>query len=262
MWDAFKDLIFGIIEFFYNLLGGTAGGDWGMAIIIVTIIFRLVMSPFMYIQARSSFRMQKIQPRVAEIQQRFPDDPLRQQEEMQKLYAEAKFNPVAGCLPMLFQLPIFMGLFQVLRNMSSLTQGTSYEFYSIIPSLVTSPSEALAQGAAVFTPYIVLLLIFAFSTFIPMLLQQRNGIASQKNQMLIIGGVMSLFMLWIGWNSPAGVLLFWGTSSILAIAQQQFFTTIFRRRDNQAEEEVIEVKPLEVNVTRKVKKPRPTKKSK
>ena len=103
MWDAFKDLIFQIIQFFYDFCG-----DWGLAIIIVTVIFRVLISPLMHKQTKSSFQMQKVQPLMKEIQTKYADDPQRQQEEMQKLYAEVKFNPLAGCLPMLLQMPIFM----------------------------------------------------------------------------------------------------------------------------------------------------------
>ena len=260
MWEAFKDLIFSIIEFFYNLLGGAAGGDWGMAIIIVTIIFRILMAPIMHRQAKSSYQMQKIQPRIQEIQKRFADDPVRMNDEMQKLYASTKFNPLAGCLPMLLQMPIFIALFQVLQEMASRTQGTSYVFYNIIPDLTMSPSVAITHGFGTFVPYLILMLIFAGATFVPTLLMQRStGNQSQQKTMLIMMGFMSLFMLWISWSSPAGVLLFWGTSSILAIAQQQISLAITRKKDAEAEEE-IEVQPIEVDVTRKVKKPRPTKK--
>lgn len=261
MWDAFKDLIFGIIEFFYNLLGGANGGDWGMAIIIVTVIFRLLISPLMHKQTKSSFQMQKVQPLMNEIKTKFADDPVRQQEEMQKLYAEAKFNPLAGCLPMLLQMPIFIALFQVLSEMGNRTHGSTYEFYSLVPSLVMTPSQAFTDSIATFIPYVILMIIFAGATFLPMVLQQRNNEGAQKKQMIIMGGVMSIFMLWISWNSPAGVLLFWGTSSLLGVAQQQVSMGIMKRRDAEAAS-VVEIKPIEVDVTRKVKKNRPTKKSK
>lgn len=260
MWEAIKDLVFQIIEFFYNLLGGAAGGDWGMAIIIVTIIFRILMAPIMHRQAKSSFQMQKIQPKIQDIQKRFADDPTRMNEEMQKLYASAKFNPLAGCLPMLLQMPIFIALFQVLQEMASRTHGTVYSFYSIIPDLTMTPSVAITHGFGAFLPYLILMLIFAGATFVPSLLMQRvNGNAAQQKSMFIMMGFMSLFMLWISWSSPAGVLLFWGTSSILAIAQQQISLAIIRKKDSEAAEQ-IEVQPVEVDVTRKVKKPRPTKK--
>ena len=148
MWDVFKDWIFDIIHFFYDFCG-----DWGLAIIIVTVIFRILISPLMHKQTKSSFQMQKVQPLMQELQRKYADDQPRLQEEMQKLYAEVKFNPLAGCLPMLLQMPIFMALFQVLSEMGSRTSGTTYEFYNLVPSLVMRPSEALAVGFGTFDPY-------------------------------------------------------------------------------------------------------------
>ena len=253
MWDIFKDWIFDIIQFFYGICG-----DWGLAIIVVTIIFRVLISPLMHKQTKSTHAMQKVQPLIQELQTKYSDDPQRLNEEMQKLYAEVKFNPIAGCIPMLLQMPIFIALFQVLSEMGSRTQGTTYEFYNLVPSLVTTPSQAFANGT--FVPYVILMIIFAGATFLPMVLQQMNSSnTAQRKQMIIMAGVMSLFMLWISWNSPAGVLLFWGASSLLGIAQQQISLRMMKRKDAE-QEEAIEVKPIEVDVTRKAKKPRPKKK--
>ncbi len=253
MWEAIKDAIFWVIEAFANIVG-----DWGMAIIIITLIFRALITPLMYKQSKSSYQMQKIQPLMNAVREKFANDPVRQNEEMQKLYAETKFNPLAGCIPMLIQMPIFIALFQVLNErLAQMT--TAPSFYGIVPNLVLSPSKAFAEGFGTAIPYIVLLLIFAFATFVPMLLTQNQQSGSQRTQMLVMSGVMSVFMLFIGWGSPAGVLLFWGASSLLAILQQQLSLRHIKKVDAQHEEEV-EVKPIEVNVTRKVKKKRPTKK--
>ena len=255
MWDIIKNWIFDVIQFFCNFCG-----DWGLAIIIVTVIFRILVAPLMHKQAKSSYQMQKVQPLMQEIQRKYADDPMRQQEEMQKLYAEAKFNPLAGCLPMILQMPIFIALFQVLSEMGQRTEGTSYAFYNLVPSLVTTPSQAFSQGFGTFVPYVVLMIIFAGATFLPMVLQQMgNKDNPQRKQTLIMSGVMSLFMLWISWGSPAGVLLFWGASSLIGVAQQQISLRIMKKKDAEAAE-TIEVKPIEVDVTRKVKKPRPKKK--
>lgn len=256
MWEAFKEIIFWTIDFFYQF-----SHDWGLAIILITIIFRLVLMPLMIKQTKSSFQMQKIQPLISEIQTKFKDDPVRLQEESQKLYAEAKFNPIAGCLPMIIQMPIFIALFQVLNEMGERTSGTSYEFYWLVPDLVMRPAEAFAIGFGTFIPYLILMIIFAFATFLPMILQQRNNTGQQRNQMMLMAAVMSVMMLFFSWNAPAGVLLFWGTSSVIALAQQQLTMRHLRKKDRIAEE-TAEAKPIEVEVTRKAKKPKPTKKSK
>mgnify|MGYP003008629893 CR=1 FL=1 len=106
MWDIFKDWIFDIIQFSYNFCH-----DWGLAIIIVTIIFRIIVAPLMHKQAKSNYAMQKVQPKIQALKDRFPDDPTRQSQEMQKIYAEMKFNPLAGCLPMLLQMPVLIAMF-------------------------------------------------------------------------------------------------------------------------------------------------------
>lgn len=257
MWDAFKDIIFWVIDFFYGFCH-----DWGLAIIFITIVFRLVLLPLMLKQTKSSFQMQKVQPLIAEIQAKYKSDPTRLQEETQKLYAEAKFNPIAGCLPMILQMPIFIALFQVLNEMGArIGEGSTFEFFWLVPSLTMRPSEAFAVGFGTFVPYVILMIIFAGATFLPMILQQRNAQGQQKKQTMIMSAVMSVMMLFISWNSPAGVLLFWGTSSLIALAQQQLTFRHLRKKDRIAAENA-EAKPIEVDVTRKAKKPKPTKKGK
>lgn len=255
MWDAFKDWIFSCIQFFSNFVG-----DWGLAIIIITVIFRLIVAPIMHKQIKSSFQMQKIQPLIKEVQTKFSNDPVRMNEEMQKLYAETKFNPLAGCLPMLLQMPIFLAMFQTLRELGGRQTGTSYTFYGMVPDLTLAPSEMFSHGIAAFFPYLVLMLVFALATFLPMILQNIHNDSAQRNQMLIMGGIMTLMMLWISWGSPAGVLLFWGTSSVIGILQNQITMRMMKKAEAAKEAETIDVKPVKVNVERKQKKKRPTKK--
>lgn len=255
MWEFLLDVTFDIINFFYSFVG-----DWGMAIIIVTVIFRACLAPLMSKQIKSSYHMQKLQPLMQEIQTKYKDDPVRMNEEMQKLYAEGHFNPLAGCLPMLLQMPIFMLLFQVLRTMGDRIQGSSYEFYHLVPNLTESPSAAIASGFVHFLPYLILMIIFAGATFLPMVLQQRNTEGPQKTQMIIMAVVMSVMFLWIAWGSPAGVLLYWGTSTLIGIAQQQLTMRHLRKLDEQKAAETIDIEPVKVEVMRKAKKKRPTKK--
>ncbi len=257
MWEVFKDWIFDIINFFHGLVG-----DWGLAIIIITVIFRIIVAPLMHKQAKSNFKMQKIQPQIQKLQEKYAGDQVRLGQETQTLYAEAKFNPLAGCLPMLLQMPIFIALFQVLREMGGRAEVQNFSFYNLVPNLTETPSGALGQGIGTFVPYLILMLIFAGATFFPMIQQQlKNKDNKQRNQTLIMAIVMSVFMLWISWSSPAGVLLFWGVSSLIGIAQNQF--TLSRCRKQEAEEQAakaLEAKPVEVDVVRKEKKKRPKKK--
>lgn len=258
VWEAILWGIAWIVEKFYVI-----AQDWGLAIILFTIVFRLLVMPLMLGQTRSSFQMQKVQPKLKEIQSRFADDPVRMQEETQKLYADAKFNPLASCIPMLIQMPIFIALFQVLRNIQDWLPSYvgTFRFYDIIPSLTATPAEVLDQGFAAFIPYAILIVIFVGATFLPMLLQQRNSQDSQqRNQMYMMSIIMGVMMLFVSWSSPAGVLLFWGVSGIIATITQQVYMRILKNRDQAAEAELIDVQPVKVEVERKVKKKRPTKK--
>ena len=255
MWEVFKNWIFDIIQFFFNICG-----DWGLAIIIITLLFRLLLAPLMHSQTKSNYNTQKIQPLITEIQTKFADDPVRMQEEVQKVYAEVKFNPLMGCLPMLLQMPIFIALYQVLNSMSDYSEGTSFTFYNLVSDLTMTPSDALSEGFWFFLPYLILLIIFAFVTFLPSVIQTMKAKDNPtRTTTLITAAIMTVFMVLIGWTAPAGVLLFWGTSSLLGILQQQISLAIIKSQDKKAEEAVV-IKPVEVDVVRKQKKPRPKKK--
>jgi len=257
MWEGILGIIAQIIELFYKF-----AQDWGLAIILFTVVFRLLMLPLMKSSTKSSVMMQRVQPKLKEIQEKFRDDPVRLQQEQQQLYADAKFNPLSGCVPMLIQMPIFIALFQVLRNIQDwLPHYTSFSFYNLVPDLLRTPAEAFEIGMSEFIPYLILVIIFVGATFLPMLLQQKNNPdSSQRNQMIMMSIIMGLMMLFVSWSSPAGVLLFWGVSGIIAVIFQQSYTSYLKKKLDAEDEGPIEVKPVEVDVERKVRKKRPTKK--
>ena len=97
MWDW-------IVNFLYTVLAGlqSFSGDWGMAVILLTIIIRIILVPMTNKQTASMARMSVVQPKLKEIQERYADDPVRQNEEMRKLYAEINFNPLGGAVPYLY----------------------------------------------------------------------------------------------------------------------------------------------------------------
>lgn len=257
MWEEICKIVARIVEIFYFPLH-----DWGMAIIMLTVVFRLLIMPLMLSQTKSSFKMQQIQPMIKDLQTRYANDPVRMQQEMQKLYAEAKFNPLAGCVPMLIQMPIFIALFQVLRNIQNyLPEYSTFTFYNIVPNLLAVPSEVIGHGFLEFLPYAILIIIFIGATFLPMVLQQRNNSdPKQRNQTYMMALIMGVMMLFVSWSSPAGVLLFWGVSGIIATLTQQIYMRVLKRRESEVDASVIEVQPVKIEVERKVKKKRPTKK--
>ena len=252
MWDW-------IINLLTSILSGIQGfcGDWGLAVIILTIIIRLLLVPLTNKQTASMARMQVVQPKLKEIQDRYADDPARQQEEMRKLYAEIKFNPLGGCLPIFLQMPIFFALFTVARNVPH-----DAHFYGILSSIASSPAEIFASsGITGVIPYLVFVILFGVLTFIPIMMNANNGASEQKQQQMLMGGMMSLVMLWFGWTVPAAVLLYYVTSSLWQVIQQKLITNKILESEKAKVAAQMENKPIEVDVVRKEKKPRQHKKN-
>ena len=257
MWHSFQYAIFLIIDWFYSF-----AKDWGLAIILITILFRMIIYPITRKQFKSTYQMQKLQPKIKEIQTKYADDKQRQQEETMKIYQEAKFNPLSGCLPLLLQMPLFMALYWVLRDLPTfieesgrVTASLVPTFYKIIPDLTYSPSSMFAeQGLAAALVYILLVLLFGASMLVPLLINKNT-----ERQQLIMTGVMAVFMLWIGWGAPAGVLLYWDASALIGAAQQAISRKLLEKKDDQKEEETIEITPVKVEVVRKTVKARPKK---
>ena len=250
MWTWLKNGMFWLVSFFNQLCG-----DWGLAIIVITILFRILITPLTIKQTKSTYAMQKVQPQMQALQVKYADDQPRMQEEMRKLYSENNVNPVSGCLPMFLQMPIFIILFQVLRDYLP----TESSFFSLIPQLTLTPKGAWAQGIGYAIPYIVLMALFAVSSLIPMLTQQ-SGQRDQKT--MIMSCVMMVFMVWISWGSPAGVLIFWDISSIIGVIQQTSLRAKYKREDEEIEAQKPTIEPVQTDVVRRVKKSRPKKKGK
>ena len=250
MWEWF-------INFLTWVLAGIQGvvGDWGLAVIILTVIIRLLLTPLMAHSTKSTARMQVMQPKLQEIQERYADDPERQAEELRKVYADMKFNPLGGCLPIFLQMPVFFGLFTVARQVPA-----DASFYNILPSIAQSAQTVLdTSGIMAAAPYILFDVLFGVLTFIPMIMNVSTQSEAQKSQTMIMGGVMALMMLWFGWGVPAAVLLYYVTSSIWQVIQQRVITK--RVMDKaKAEAEAVN-RPIEVDVVRKEKKARPHKKN-
>ena len=256
MWDAIVNVLFQILKLIQSF-----AVDWGLSIIILTIIVRLILTPLVLKSTKSTARMQVLQPKLKEIQQRYADDPQRQAEEMQKFYAENKFSPLGGCLPLLIQMPILIALFTLLRSLPDFFEGEAFSFYNILPDLTTTPGAAWATGFVEALPYLISLVLFSLLTVIPSLYQSRNQTGQQASSMRTMSIVMSLMMLWMGWNLPAGVLLYYDVSTMWQVIQQVFVTRRVMEKAKADEEERLANAPIEVDVVRRERKARPHKKN-
>lgn len=252
MWDWFINFLTWVLANIQGLVG-----DWGLAVIILTVIIRLLLTPLMAHSTKSTARMQIMQPKLQEIQDRYADDPERQAEELRKVYADMKFNPLGGCLPIFLQMPVFFGLFTVARQVPA-----DASFFSILPSISQSAQSVLsASGIPAAVPYILFDVLFGVLTFIPMVMNVSTQAEGQRSQTMIMGGVMALMMLWFGWGVPAAVLLYYVTSSLWQVVQQRVITKrVMDKAKAEAEAEAV-ARPIEVDVVRKEKKNRPHKKN-
>ena len=199
MWDG---ILNGCAAALYEL--AKLVGDWGLAIIIVTLIIRLLLFPIQRKQLKSSFQMQQVQPRMQEIQKLYAGDQVKIQQEMQKLYQETGFNPLAGCLPMLIQMPIFIILFQVLRDKIGQYAGgeLSVSFYNILPNLTQTVPDAFNQDIVYSIPYIIMMVLFIGLSVTPMILQMKQN-PQNRSQMTMMMGIMGIMFTWMAFISPA-----------------------------------------------------------
>ena len=174
-----------------------AGGSWVLAIVIVTILLRLLMWPLMHQQYKSMAEMQKIQPLMKKIQEKYKDNKEKQQEETMKLYQEHKINPLAGCLPLLLQMPVLFLIYRVI---------VGYEFGQ---GFLWVPDLALPDPLYIL-PVIYIVVLLA-STWLS---------AAGNRDALRQGILMNLVFAFLLFSFPAGVTLYWVLSTVISVGQQ------------------------------------------
>jgi len=192
--------------------------NYGVAIILLTILVRLMFWPLTHKSTISMRRMSEIQPKIKDIQKRFKDNPQRLQQEMMTCYRENKVNPMASCLPMLVQIPVFIALFTVLRSAVELR----YAPFLWIADL----SEPEALGADSWFPWFGGLNILPILMAATMALQSaltpspsmgdEDKAKQQRMMMMIMMPVMMLFMFY---SFPSALSLYWTLSQVVSIAQ-------------------------------------------
>ncbi len=216
MLKPFEEALLSLLNIFFSFTH-----SYGLSIILLTIAIRILLLPLTYKQTKAQLDLQKIQPKIKEIQKKYAKDKQKLQEELMKVYSENKVNPFGGCLPLLIQLPIFWALFRMLITNKDLAR----QGFLIIPSL---GKAAARSGVAIFSgeglPYLVMLALLALTTYWPSKMLSTDK--QQETTMLF----MSIFMLFIAWQLPAGVLLYWITTNILTVLQQYIQVELERRK--------------------------------
>ena len=250
---GFFEVFANILSFFYSLIP-----SYGLAIILLTLATRVVLLPLSIKSTRSMREMQVIQPELKRLQKKYKGDRQKLNEEMMKLYKEHGVNPFGGCAPLLLQMPVFIALYQVIRQPLAYLSSTAaleialrddwlgvHRFLGIrldcsaatavggdapstegIPEALARviPNEACGSGLLSASPYLLIILLMGASTYY----QQRQMMATrgapqdpQQRQMQTFAKIMPVILLVFGYSFPAGVTLYWLTTNLWTIVQQR-----------------------------------------
>ena len=196
--------------------------NYGLAIIVLTIMVRVVTAPLTTKQMKSMERMRALQPQLTELKEKFADDKQKQSEQMMALYKQEGVNPLGGCFPMLLQLPVFIGLFYSLRSAIELRQAP---FVGWIDDL--SAPDALFDIPGLGIPLRVLPLIMGASMLVQQKITPAQSMDPAQQKMMTI--VMPIMMTVLFYQFPSGLVLYWMVSNVLAIAHQLWIGRHLRR---------------------------------
>lgn len=199
-------LILTLLKWFYSITK-----NYGVAIIIISLLFKVVTFPLTHISFKSMKAMQLLAPEMKKLQEKFKDDPARQQKETMALYKKHKVNPVAGCLPMLIQMPILFSFYAVLGKAIEL-RGAHFIWW--ITDLSKPDTVAYIAGFSIN----ILPILMAATQWV----QQKMAPATPDPKNAMMGQMMTFVMLFIFWNMASGLVLYWFISNILSILQQHY----------------------------------------
>jgi YidC/Oxa1 family membrane protein insertase len=235
IWNGLLKGLNYILQAFYHL------GGYGVAIILLTIVVKIVLLPLTWKQTRSMLALQRLQPEMKKLQEKYKNDKEKLGQEMMKFYKENKVNPLSGCLPLLLQLPVFIALYEVLRKYvitppimlvgNVFTSGTpiskaigsgantSYFFSKTGFIWVKNLSDSTISA----DPFWILIILMALTTWY----SQKQVMSDPRQQKMML--VMPFLMAFIAIRLPAGVVLYWIVTNTLQIAQQSVISRVDRK---------------------------------
>ena len=243
--DAFSPLISAFEAIMVFIHAHLVGGSWGLAIVGLTVLIRAVLVPLTFRQLKSMQEMQRLAPQINALKEKYKEDKQRQQQEIMNFYRENKINPLASCLPLLLQLPVFISLFYMLRTdlkldicgkqLRSFFEGKLHHpilHNSQIPSgelsKITCSQVPGAHHAAKFlflpditdkatgVALIVLIVLYVGSQIASTLVATATADPNQRRLMLLLPVVFVVIL----YRYPAGLLVYWVTTNLWTIVQQ------------------------------------------
>jgi YidC/Oxa1 family membrane protein insertase len=212
MFGSIAEVLLVAVKFFHRIVP-----NWGIAIILLTIVIKIIFFPLTYSSTKSMAKMADLQPKIKAIRAKYKkaktDINQRRQmnEEMMKLYKEQGVNPAGGCLPMLIQLPVFWGVFRMLV---------------VAVELRRAPFALWITDLSVKDPYYVTPILMGITQFITQKMTPTSAEPSQAKMMLIMPFVMTLFFM----NFQSGLVLYWLTTNVLQIGQQAIMNRMMARQ--------------------------------
>lgn len=186
-------------------------GNWGAAIILLTMIIKLIFFPLSAASYKSMAHMKRVQPKIQSLKERFGDDKKRFNQAMMEIYKTEKINPLGGCLPILVQIPVFIALYWVLLESVEMRH---------------APFALWIQDLSSPDPYFVLPVLMGISMYAQHFLNPSPMDPLQKKIMLMMPGMFTLFFLFF----PSGLVLYWVVNNVLSIAQQWQITRMINAK--------------------------------
>lgn len=201
-----SELLGGLLLFFYNLTG-----SYGIAIIILTIVFRLATFPLNLKQIKSTKAMNALVPERKKLEEKFKGDKEGLNKAMMELYAKHKINPLAGCLPLLIQMPIFIAMFRVIQDTDNFANTM---FLGI----------DLARNASELGSFVgpILPILAGLTTYLQSKQSMADNPAAGQGGMGAMTTIMPLMIVFFSWSLPAGLALYWLVGNIFSITQHHF----------------------------------------
>ncbi|MFG1495751.1 membrane protein insertase YidC [Saccharospirillum sp. HFRX-1] len=207
LWWAAQPL-FHLLELMHSLVG-----NWGWAIVLMTLTVKIVLYPLTASSYRSMAKMRKFAPKMTQLREQYGDDRQQLGQEMMKLYRKEKLNPMGGCLPILIQMPVFIALYWVLKESVELRQ---------------SPFIFWIEDLSIKDPFFVLPLLMGASMFLQMQMQQQPTMdPTQARIMKMMPVVFTFMFLWF----PAGLTLYWFVNNVTTIVQQWIVNRQFEKAE-------------------------------
>ncbi len=205
-----KPLLY-VLKFFYRFIH-----NYGWSIILLTVLIKILFWPLAHKGAQSMKTMQKLQPKLAKLKEKYKDDKERMNKELMQLYKTYKVNPMSGCLPMLLQIPVFFALYKVLLQAIELRHAP----FMLWINDLSAPDRLMIPGVAI--PYLggipVLTLLMGVSMYYQQRLRPSSMDPTQAKMMQFLPVVFTFMFI----NFPSGLVLYWLVNNILSIVQQVY----------------------------------------